>query len=58
MIETIAVFSALVLVLAAGLFIAACCRRVGGVDGHVKIGDTWYEIDGHGRVIYRAEESK
>jgi len=58
MIEAIAVFSALILGLATGLFIAACRRRIDGVDGHVKIGDTWREIDGHGRVVYRAEELK
>jgi hypothetical protein len=58
MIEAIAVFSALIVGLATGLFIAGCRRRFDGVDGHVKIGDTWHEIDGHGRIVYRAEEPK
>jgi len=38
-----------------GLFVSGARRRIDGVDGHVRIGDVWHEIDGHGRAIFRPE---
>jgi hypothetical protein len=58
MIEALILSITLTIGIIAGMFVACCRRRIDGVDGHVKIGDTWHEIDGHGRVVYRAEEPK
>ena len=58
MIQIIAVFTAMIIGLALGLFIAGARRRIDGVDGHVRIGNVWHEVDEHGRVIFRAEDAK
>jgi hypothetical protein len=41
-----------------GMFFTGSCKHSDGVDGHVRIGNVWYEVDGHGRVIFRAPDEQ
>ncbi len=58
MTQALVVFVALMVGMFMGMFFAGSCRNTEGVDGHVRIGDTWHEVDCHGRVIFRAEDKE
>jgi hypothetical protein len=56
--EALIVFVALMVGMVMGMFFAGSCKSTDGVDGHVRIGNVWHEVDDHGRVIFRAPDEQ